>query len=280
MLSIVERIHQLRKERDAVILAHNYQIGPIQDVADFVGDSLGLTLQAAKTDARVILFCGVHFMAETVSILCPDRRVIVPDLSAGCGLADMVTAKSLVEWKRAHPGVVVISYINSTAAVKAESDYCCTSTNAEKIVQAVPEEKEILFVPDQYLGYYVQQKTGRKMHLWPGYCPAHARIDPESILNFKEEGNELRESHARDAHIDGGLFKKVRRLDRFFFERIDAFLDTRFCRERLHRRRNGGIKTAGERAFNSRKIRLHAIIGFNFTRDLTHPDLPLFNTLP
>jgi quinolinate synthase len=184
---IVEDILRLKKERRAVILAHNYQRGELQDIADFTGDSLGLTQQAAKTDAKVIVFCGVHFMAETAKILNPTRRVLLPDLRAGCSLADSVTAEDLRRWKAEHPGAVVVSYINCTAEVKAESDYICTSTNAQKVIEAVPEGKEILFCPDQFLGTYLQQKTGRKMHIWPGYCHAHNKIKTDRILDLKRE---------------------------------------------------------------------------------------------
>ncbi|MFH1024130.1 MAG: quinolinate synthase NadA [Planctomycetota bacterium] len=185
MEAVIEKIQRLRRERNAVILAHNYQVGPIQDIADFTGDSLGLTLAAQKTDAKIIVFCGVHFMAETASILCPEKIVLVPDLSAGCGLADMVTAPALKQWKAAHPGAAVVCYINTTAAVKAECDYCVTSSNAEKVIRAIPADREILFAPDKYLGAWVMKKTGRTMHLWPGYCPTHVRIDPEYIIRYK-----------------------------------------------------------------------------------------------
>src|SRR5437764_11010044 len=150
--SLQDQVLALKKERNAVILAHNYQIGEVQDVADFVGDSLGLSQQAAKTDADVIVFCGVHFMAETASVLSPNKKVLIPDLEAGCSLSDMITAEALRKWKAEHPGAVVVAYVNTSAEVKAESDYCCTSSNAVKVVEAIPADKEILFVPDQYLG--------------------------------------------------------------------------------------------------------------------------------
>jgi quinolinate synthase len=185
--SIVEDIRRLKKERRAVILAHNYQRGELQDLADFTGDSLGLTQQAAKTDARVIVFCGVHFMAETAAIMNPEKLVLIPDREAGCSLAAMISGESLRRWKAEHPGAVVVSYINCTAEVKAESDYICTSTNALKIVEAIPPDREILFAPDQYLGAYIQSRTGRKMHLWPGYCHVHNRIDTDRIKTLKAD---------------------------------------------------------------------------------------------
>ncbi|MBI2930298.1 MAG: quinolinate synthase NadA [Planctomycetes bacterium] len=184
---IVADILRLKKERNAVILAHNYQRGEIQDVADFLGDSLGLTQQAARTKAEVIVFCGVHFMAETAAIMNPDKRVIIPDKEAGCSLASMISAESLRRWKEEHPGAVAVTYINCTAEVKAESDYICTSTNALKVVEAIPPDREILFAPDQFLGTYLQEKTGRKMHLWPGYCHVHNRIKTDEIVRLKAE---------------------------------------------------------------------------------------------
>ena len=182
-----DQILALKKERNAVILAHNYQLGNVQDVADFVGDSLGLSQQAAKTDADIIVFCGVHFMAETASVLAPDKKILIPDLAAGCSLSDMITADALRKWKDEHPGAIVVSYVNTSAEVKAESDYCCTSSNAVKVVQAIPEDKEILFVPDQYLGNFVREKTGRKIHLWPGYCGVHSRMTPERVEELRVE---------------------------------------------------------------------------------------------
>ncbi len=184
---LVEKINRLRRERRAVILAHNYQLGEVQDIADFVGDSLELSQKAAKTDAEVIVFCGVHFMAETASITCPDKRVLLPDLHAGCPMANMIDAEKLRRKKAEHPGAVVVCYVNSTAEVKAESDICCTSANAVKIVASIPKDREILFVPDQYLGDYAAKKAGRKVIPWPGYCPTHARIRPEHILRLREE---------------------------------------------------------------------------------------------
>jgi len=183
---LVNKILSLKREKKAVILAHNYQLGEVQDIADFVGDSLGLSQNAATTNARVIVFCGVHFMAETASILCPDKIVLLPDMNAGCPMADMITAKRLRERKKELPNATVVCYINSSAEVKAESDICCTSANAVKVVAGLNRD-EIIFVPDQYLGHYVQTKTGKKMHLWPGFCPTHIRIRPEHITQLKQE---------------------------------------------------------------------------------------------
>jgi quinolinate synthase len=185
MKTIEEKILALKKERNAVILAHNYQRGEVQDIADFVGDSLELSQKAAKTDAKVIVFCGVHFMAETASIVNPDKVVLLPDASAGCPMANMITAKQLREEKAKHPEAVVVTYINSSAAVKAESDYCCTSANGVKIVGSIKAE-EIIFVPDRYLGGFIEKRTGKKMYLWPGYCPTHANILPEDILKQRK----------------------------------------------------------------------------------------------
>ncbi|OGO18198.1 MAG: quinolinate synthase [Chloroflexi bacterium RBG_16_50_11] len=182
----IERILELKKERNAVILSHNYQRGEVQDIADFVGDSLELSQKAAKTDADVIVFCGVHFMAETASILNPNKTVLLPDAGAGCPMANMITAEQLRQKKKEVPGATVVTYINSTAAVKAESDYCCTSANGVKVVNSI-DNKEILFVPDQYLGDFIAKKTGKKMTLWPGYCPTHVKILPEDIIQRKKE---------------------------------------------------------------------------------------------
>jgi quinolinate synthase len=183
---IVEKISALKKRRNAVILAHNYQLGEVQDIADFVGDSLELSQRAAETDAGVIVFCGVQFMAETASILCPDKVILLPDINAGCPLADMITAERLLVKKKEHPQAVVVCYVNSPAEVKAESDVCCTSANAVKVVESL-DAREILFVPDQYLGHYVSARTGKKMMLWPGFCPTHVRIKPERIKELKRE---------------------------------------------------------------------------------------------
>lgn len=184
---IRQAIQNLRREREAVILAHNYQIGEVQDLADFVGDSLFLAQKAAETKARVIVFCGVHFMAETAAILAPDRLVLLPDLAAGCSLADTITAAQLKAWKLKHPQAVVVSYVNTSAAVKAESDYCCTSSNAVRVVESVPKDQEILFLPDMHLGEFVRQKTGRSMHLWPGACHVHHAITEDVIEEARRQ---------------------------------------------------------------------------------------------
>ena len=176
----------LAEERNAVILAHNYQVPEVQDVADYVGDSLGLSQQAAATDADVIVFAGVHFMAETAAILAPDRVVLIPDLEAGCSLAATIDAAALQRWKGENPGAVVVSYVNTTAEVKALSDYCCTSGNARKVIEAVPEDREILFLPDMFLGAYLEKLTGRRMKIWPGECHVHAGIRPEDVTKMME----------------------------------------------------------------------------------------------
>jgi quinolinate synthase len=175
------RVRRLARDRDAVILAHNYQVPWIQDVADHVGDSLELSRRAAATKASVIVFCGVHFMAETAKLLSPDKLVLIPDVAAGCSLAETISADQLRAWKAEHPGAVVVSYVNTSAAVKAESDYCCTSANAAAVVRAVPEDREILFLPDMFLGAHVERVTGRKMHLWMGECHVHAGIEPADL---------------------------------------------------------------------------------------------------
>jgi quinolinate synthase len=179
--ALQEEIRELARERDAVILAHNYQVPSVQDVADYVGDSLGLSRQAAATDASAIVFCGVHFMAETASILSPDKTVLIPDLRAGCSLAASITAEQLREWKAQYPGAVVVSYVNTSAEVKAESDYCCTSGNAKAVIEAIPRDKEILFLPDLFLGLWLEKVTGRKLHIWMGECHVHAGIRPEDV---------------------------------------------------------------------------------------------------
>jgi quinolinate synthase len=175
-------IKQIARDRNAVILAHNYERPEVQDVADFVGDSLGLSREAAKTSAGVIVFCGVHFMAETAAILSPKKTVLLPDLAAGCSLASTINADELRRWKSEHPGAVVVAYVNTTAEVKAESDYCCTSGNAVEVVNSIPADQEILFLPDMFLGAHVRRLTGREnIHVWMGECHVHAGIDPENI---------------------------------------------------------------------------------------------------
>jgi len=185
--SIIEKISELKKKHNAVILAHNYQRGEIQDVADFVGDSLGLSQQAARTDADLIVFCGVHFMAETAALLSPDKTVIMPDEHAGCPMASMITARELREKKKLYPNAKVVCYVNTTAAVKAESDVCCTSSNAVKIVSSIPEDEDIIFVPDKSLGAYVSSCLDREMMYWEGYCPTHHRILADQIVKMKSE---------------------------------------------------------------------------------------------
>jgi len=183
--SVVEKIQKLRKERDAVILAHNYQRPEVQDIADYCGDSLELARLAAETDAKVIVFCGVKFMAETAKILSPDKTVLMPDGEAGCGLADMITVDELRALKKKHPGAAVVCYINTNADLKAECDYCCTSSSAVKIVNSIDKDREVIFVPDRSLGRYTQAQTGREMILWDGYCPPHHRMLAEAILAQK-----------------------------------------------------------------------------------------------
>jgi len=177
-----DEILRLKKEKDVVILAHNYQIPEVQDVADFVGDSLGLSRQAAKVKQKTILFCGVHFMAETAAIVSPGKRVLIPDLEAGCSLSDSITVDQLRKWKKEHPDAVSVGYVNTTAEIKSELDYCCTSSNAVNVVNAIPKENEILFLPDMFLGSYVAKITGRKnMQIWAGECHVHAGITPDDI---------------------------------------------------------------------------------------------------
>lgn len=179
---LADKILQLKKEKDVVILAHNYQLPEIQDVADFVGDSLGLSRQAAKTPNRTILFCGVHFMAETAAIISPEKKVLIPDVAAGCSLSDSITVSQLREWKKEHPGAIAVGYVNTTAEIKSELDYCCTSSNAVNVVKAIPAEKEVLFLPDMFLGSYVAKMTGRKnMYIWAGECHVHAGIKSSDI---------------------------------------------------------------------------------------------------
>ena len=185
---LAARIRALASEKRAVILAHNYERPEVQDIADYVGDSLGLSREAARTDAEVIVFCGVHFMAETAKILSPGKTVLLPDLGAGCSLADTITAAELIAWKREHPNAVVVSYVNTTAAVKAETDYCCTSGNAVDVINAIPADQEILFLPDMFLGAHVRRATGRdNIHVWMGECHVHAGITPQSLARQRAE---------------------------------------------------------------------------------------------
>ena len=187
----VDRLHDevkaLALRRNAVILAHNYQVPEVQDVADYVGDSLGLSRQAAATDASAIVFCGVHFMAETAAILSPAKTVLIPDLGAGCSLAASITAQQLRDWKAEHPGAVVVSYVNTSAEVKAESDYCCTSGNARAVVEAIAPDREVLFLPDMFLGLWLERVTGRKLTIWMGECHVHAGIRPEDLERWHSD---------------------------------------------------------------------------------------------
>jgi quinolinate synthase len=189
--ALQDEVRALAAERGAVILAHNYQLPEVQDVADYVGDSLGLSQQAAAADADTIVFCGVHFMAETASVLCPEKRVLIPDLDAGCSLADSITAAQLRDWKARHPDAVVVMYVNTTAEVKALTDYCCTSANAVQVVQHIyashGSDVEILFGPDMFLGAYVEKSLGRSMHVWDGECHVHAGIRPSDIASVRAE---------------------------------------------------------------------------------------------
>lgn len=186
-MNITEQIRALCREKNAIIMAHYYQRPEIQDIADFVGDSLALAQVAAKTDAAIIVMCGVHFMAETAKILCPDKKVLIPEPKAGCSLADSCKAEDLAEWKASHPDHMVVSYVNTSAAVKALTDVVVTSSNALKIVKQLPEDRPILFGPDQNLGGYINQMTGRKMDLWNGGCHVHARFSKEALLQLKEQ---------------------------------------------------------------------------------------------
>jgi quinolinate synthase len=186
-MNITEQIRALCREKNAIIMAHYYQRPEIQDIADFVGDSLALAQVAAKTDAAIIVMCGVHFMAETAKILCPDKKVLIPEPKAGCSLADSCKAEDLAEWKASHPDHMVVSYVNTSAAVKALTDVVVTSSNALKIVKQLPDDRPILFGPDQNLGGYINQMTGRKMDLWNGGCHVHARFSKEALLQLKEQ---------------------------------------------------------------------------------------------
>jgi quinolinate synthase len=186
-MSLEAEIRALKDERNAVLLAHNYQRPEVQDVADYVGDSLYLARRAREADRSVIVFAGVKFMAETAKILNPERTVLLPDLKAGCGLADSITAEQVRAWKAEHPGAAVVAYINTSADVKAEADYCCTSSNAVKVVEQIPAGRELLFLPDMFLGEYVRKKTGRPMHLWVGDCPVHAKLRPEELARARAD---------------------------------------------------------------------------------------------
>lgn len=183
---LIDKIGRLKREKGAVLLAHNYQPPEIQDIADHLGDSLDLSRLAQKLSNDVIVFCGVHFMAETASILSPEKRIILPEPGAGCPMADMMTAGDLVSLKEEHPGAAVVTYVNSTADVKAHTDICCTSANAIKVIESIPEGSEIIFGPDMYLGNWVSKQTGREMILWKGYCPAHQKVFAEQIRGLKK----------------------------------------------------------------------------------------------
>ncbi len=187
MNELIEKIRNLKKQLKAVILAHNYQPGEIQDLADFTGDSLGLSIKASETDAETIVFCGVYFMAETAAILSPEKTVLLPEKLAGCPMADMITAEQLRDLKGKHPDALVVCYVNSPADVKAESDYCCTSANAVAVVSSLPADRKIIFVPDKYLGGFVAEKTARDIVLWPGYCPTHVYITEDDIKQAKAQ---------------------------------------------------------------------------------------------
>lgn len=186
MVEVIEKIKQLKKEKNAVILAHNYQLPEVQDIADFIGDSLGLSIEASKTDAEVIVFCGVYFMAQTAKVLSPQKKVLIPDKNAGCPMADMITAKQLQELKKKYPQAKVLCYVNTPVEVKAESDYCCTSANAIKILNGpLREIKQVIFVPDKYLAHYVSGQTQKDFIYWHGYCPTHIKIQAKDIEEKK-----------------------------------------------------------------------------------------------
>lgn len=181
-MNLKSEILRLKKEKDVLILAHNYQIPEVQDIADYVGDSLGLSRQAAKAKQKTILFCGVHFMAETAAIICPDKTVLIPDPAAGCSLSDSITIEELRKWKSEHPDAITVGYVNTTAEIKSELDYCCTSSNAINVVRSIPTNKEILFLPDMFLGSYVAKMTDRKnMFIWAGECHVHAGIRSQDV---------------------------------------------------------------------------------------------------
>lgn len=179
--SLIKKIDELKKKKKAIILVHNYQLPEVQDIADFTGDSLELSRKASKTDSEIIVFCGVYFMAETASILSPQKTVLMPDINSGCPMADMINAEQLRNLKKEHPGALVVAYVNTSAEVKAESDICCTSANTVKVINTIDKNKEIIFIPDKYLGQYAVSKTARRMYLWNGYCPTHVKILPEDI---------------------------------------------------------------------------------------------------
>lgn len=184
-MSLVEEIVELKTARNAIILAHNYTVGEVQDIADFTGDSLELSRKAAECGAPVIVFCGVRFMAETAKILSPEAIVLHPAPDAGCPMADMASADAVRAWREAHPGVVIVAYVNTTAATKTAVDICCTSGNAERVIASIPPDREILFLPDANLGANLSKKLGRKMHLWPGCCPTHNALDPSRIAKAR-----------------------------------------------------------------------------------------------
>ncbi len=182
MDKLIEKIQELKKQKNAIILAHNYQLPEVQDIADYSGDSLELSRIAASSDAKVVVFCGVHFMAETASILCPDKTILMPEIKAGCPMANMITAEDLRELKSRHPNAAVVGYVNTSAEVKAELDICCTSTNAVEVVNYLKDSEEIIFIPDKYLADFVSKRTGRRLISWDGHCPTHVKILPEDIV--------------------------------------------------------------------------------------------------
>jgi quinolinate synthase len=186
-ISLIDNILKLKSAKDAIILAHNYQIEEIQDIADFVGDSLQLSIEASKVKNKIIVFCGVHFMAENAKIISPSKKVLLPDRDSGCPMADMINESQLVNLKKEHPDAVVVCYVNTSAAVKALSDICCTSSNVIKVVNSIPKNKKIIFIPDKYLGSYIQSQTKREMILWNGYCPTHVMINVKSIIALRKE---------------------------------------------------------------------------------------------